>query len=125
MRKASGWRQLDNTKLTPASLPSDADVIRLLEDAITMNPERYGQRVAKLGNLFISETGVRLSLDWSTMSLKQHGRDRELIDQLYNVHYLRWTGHDRIDRAWAIIALGALLLSTLLGARLLLHKKKA
>ena len=123
IRSQGGWQQLHAASLQPRPRPSNQKVIKLLEDAIISNPQRYGQRVLKQGEGFVTETGVRLSLDWPTMSLSQHGRDRTFIDSLYNIHYLRWTGHQGIDSAWGLIGLTALLLSTLLGAKLLFSRK--
>jgi hypothetical protein len=122
-RDTEGWRQYDPVSLTLRPLPAPEDVIRLLEDAITVDPDRYGSQVIYEGGDYLSETGVRLSLDWHTLALQQFGRDRALIDTLYNVHYLRWTGNRNVDNVLGTLSLFCLALTSLLGAQLLLRKR--
>jgi len=122
IRSQGGWQQLHPKTQQPRPTPKHADIIRLLEDAIVINPERYGQTVSFDGQRYRTNTQVELHLDWSTLNLSQHGPDRAVIDALYDIHYLRWSGHKLIDSVWGIIGLGALLILTLLGAKLLLSK---
>jgi len=116
----SGWINLDPVSLQPAKIPGEDEVRRLLQDAFTANPTRYGKIVALEGRTATTDTGVEVVLDWNRLTLQQHGRDTGRIDALYRVHYLQWTGNKTADK-W-LGGLGLLLLVTLsaLGARLAL-----
>jgi len=63
---------------------------------------------------------VEVRLDWNRLSLQQRGSDTALIDALYRVHYLQWTGVAALDQILGLLGLGLLIVMTLLGARLAL-----
>ena len=115
----NGWHQYDPQTLLPRSEPATAELLTLLADAIRVNPARYGKAVTFENGAYVTATGVVLSLDWNTLSLQQRGSDRALIDGLYNVHYLRWTGVRALDNVLGVLALLTLVCTSLLGARLL------
>lgn len=121
-RNDSGWRQYDPQSLALRPEPAEADIVRLLQDATSVNKARYGQEVRANSHGYVTDTGVLLRLDWNTMTLEQHGTDRAIIDQLYNVHYLRWTGYRTLDNVLGILGLSCLVLTSVLGARLLLRR---
>jgi hypothetical protein len=123
LKTAHGWKQYDPQSLVERQAPPAVDMIRLLEDAITVNPGRYGKIVEKRNGEYITETGVKLTPDWNTLTLAQRGRDRALIDNLYNVHYLRWTNIQAVDNMLGISGLLCLTFSTLLGGRLLFTRR--
>ena len=103
-------------------LPGEADLRRLLEDAMAGAPERYGRITAVDGTAITTDTGVTISLDWSGLSLYQSGRDTRLINRLYDIHYLRWTGVAAIDRYAGTLGLVLVMLAALSGARLALGR---
>jgi hypothetical protein len=95
--------------------PSAADIKRLVEDAIGVNPERYGELVNISGNKAKTSTGVEITLDWRNLSLAQSGRDTVLINNLYKVHYLQWLGRPFPDTIFGVIGIVLLLSLTGLG----------
>lgn len=119
-RTAEGWQHLEGGTgaLRP---PPDPEALRqLLEDAFTVNPERYGSIVRIENDTVTTDTGVEVRLDWNRLSLQQRGSDTALIDALYRVHYLQWTGVAALDQILGLLGLGLLIVMTLLGARLAL-----
>ena len=95
VRTGTGWGQLDPVTLQPPPAPPDGDVQRLLADAFTVNPSRYGRIVSLAGGVATTDTGAVVTFDWNRLGLQQRGRDTDRIDLLYKVHYLQWTGQKR------------------------------
>ena len=103
--------------------PASADVERLVADAITQNPARYGQ-VASTDRLQITTTtGIRIVLDWKRMRLSQRGADTDRIDAFYRVHYMQWTGIKWVDSVVGALALFGVAFLALLGLRLALRSR--
>lgn len=123
VRTATGWRHLNPSTLEPVSAPSDDEVRRLVADAFTANPQRYGTITRVDSGVITTDTGVEITLDWNRVSLQQRGRDTDRIDRLYKVHYLQWTGVMSIDRVLGFVGLTLLLALTVLGVRLALGRK--
>lgn len=119
-RTALGWQHLDAGTGAPLAPPGEAALRRLLEEAFSANPARYGAIVAVDADTVTTDTGVEVRLDWNRLTLQQRGSDTALIDALYRVHYLQWTGIALVDQALGLLGLGLLILMTLLGARLAL-----
>jgi hypothetical protein len=117
-RTAAGWQHLDPHTLQTKPAPTDAEVGRLVADALSANPQRYGQIVSVGDNTVRTSTGVEIRLDWQQMGLQQHGRDTDFIDGLYRVHYLQWTGVPAIDKVLGMAGLALLMGLTILGAKL-------
>jgi hypothetical protein len=123
VKTEQGWRQLDIHTLEPRQSPSKENIKRLFEDAIADNTDRYGnlrradkQAITHAGTYEAqTTTGVTLQLDWSTLQLSQSGRDTYLINTLYKLHYLQWSGISLIDKILGFLGLGALFLTTLAG----------
>ncbi len=106
---------LDPVNMQLKEAPSAADIKRLVEDAIGVNSERYGELVNVSGNKAKTSTGVEITLDWRTLSLAQSGRDTALIDNLYKVHYLQWLGRPLPDTIFGVLGIILLLSLTALG----------
>lgn len=121
-RTASGWAHLrpDGKTLRPA--PTDDELKRLLADAFSADPARYGTVVSVAGTQARTDTGVAVTLDWSTLSLAQRGRDTDRIDLLYRIHYLQWTGVKAVDRPLGVAGLALVAALALLGVRLALRR---
>ena len=121
----SGGRQhLEPATLKPKALPSDADTARLIQDAIEVNPDRYGVIVEFAEGQAITSTDVVITLDWLNLSLAQSGRDTRLIDTLYKIHYLQWLGWPTADVALGTAGIVLLLLLTGLGLAGLLNSNR-
>ena len=122
VRTAEGWRHLRGDNLGPWPRPRPETLRPLIEDAIAANPARYGRVERVDGEAFVTDTGVRVSLDWDTLSLSQRGRDTDRIDAIYRVHYLQWTGVKAIDRVLGLLGIAGVVVLALFGLRLLLQK---
>ena len=118
VRQLDGWRHLHADSLQEWVLPSQAQVSLLLEEAIAANARRYGQLISVDGNQATTDTGVELSLDWTTLSISQSGRDSRWIDRIYSIHYLQWTGIELIDNLLGLVGLFLLMTITYTGSRL-------
>jgi hypothetical protein len=127
VRTATGHEHLHAESGERFAPPSLEDARRLVEEAVATDPTRYGSvssaRVGATPGSYELETatGVRITLDWGTLSLAQRGRDTDRIDALYRVHYLQWTGSRVIDRAIGFLGLAGLVALSLLGLRLALR----
>jgi hypothetical protein len=106
---------LDPVNMQQKVVPSDADIRRLVEDAIGVNSERYGKLINISGNKVKTSTGVEITLDWRNLSLSQSGSDTVLINNLYKVHYLQWLGRPFLDTIFGVIGIILLLSLTALG----------
>ena len=118
VRTDSGWMNLNPNDKRPRSAATDDETRRLVQDAFSMNPKRYGQIVSVNGNTVTTDTGVVVTIDWDRMSLQQTGSDTKWIDSLYRIHYLQWTGVRSIDRAVGLTGIALILILTALGASL-------
>lgn len=119
-RTANGWQQLQPLTLLPSQPPGEEALRQLMEDAFTANPQRYGRILRVEDDTAHTDTGVEVRLDWHRLGLQQKGADTALIEALYRVHYLQWTGIALVDQVLGLLGLGLLILMTLLGARLAL-----
>ena len=125
VRTDDGWSHLDPGTLIPRPLPDEDGIRRLLMDAMTSDPARYGE-IASIErqdgdppSATIETThGVRIDLDWASLSMRQTGRDTRLIDGLYRAHYLQWSGVRAVDRALGAIGLVCLFTLAILGVKL-------
>jgi uncharacterized iron-regulated membrane protein len=118
----NGWKQLDPLSLAPLGEPSEAQIKALVTDAIKTNRTRYGEIATIDGNSITTSTQVRISLNWHNLSLYQQGKDTDFINQIYDIHYLRWTGNKTLDQYLGVIGLSLVLLLALLGLWLSLKK---
>jgi len=122
VKQSGGWQQLDLNDFTVRPQPSDDDLQLLIKDAISVDPKRYGEQLLKTEQGFITETAVQIQLDWASLSLSQQGKDTEFINNLYKAHYLQWTGQKTVDQLLGVVGLLALMLTTVVGFRLLLRR---
>ena len=116
VRTRSGWIHLDPKNNQPRNPPNDEELRKLLKDAFSANPTRYGDITSVKGNTVTTSTGVEVTLDWNRMTLQQKGRDTDRIDLLYRIHYLQWTGIKSLDRVVGLVGLALVLTLTTLGA---------
>jgi len=123
VRTASGWQHLDGRTSAPFPPPDAAGVRQLLESAIAANPDRYGQLITVDGLTAQTSTGVEISVFWDNLSASQTGRDTRLINKIYDIHYLQWTGHAGFDRVFGVAGLILLLVLTWTGATLAFRGK--
>ena len=117
-RTDRGWVHLDPNTLQPVARPRDEDVKRLIADAFTVNPTRYGRIVSLDGGTATTDTGAVITFDWNRLGLQQRGRDTDRIDRLYKIHYLQWTGEKTVDKFLGLAGLVLLVALGGLGARL-------
>jgi hypothetical protein len=118
VKTQDGWRHLNPTTLQPWPRPDDSTVTRLLEDAFSANPARYGHVATLDGNLATTTTGVTVNIDWNTLSLSQQGRDTYWINKAYDIHYLEWTGIGPVDKVLGLSGLALLIYMTWSGMQL-------
>lgn len=123
VKQSDGWQQLNPHDLTVRPQPSDDELQLLLQDAISVDPQRYGDQLLKTDQGYVTDTGVQIQLNWASLSLSQQGKDTELINNLYKAHYLQWTGHKSLDQVLGVLGLLLLLLTTVLGIRLLIRRR--
>lgn len=116
VRNVSGWRHLNPADKQPRSLPSEAEVKKLLNEAFLANPSRYGNITRVSGDTVSTDTGVEVNIDWNRMSLQQKGKDTDRIDLLYRIHYLQWTGIKQVDKIVGFTGILLVMLLTTLGA---------
>lgn len=120
VRTSEGWLHLDAVSGEQQIQPSRDQLERLVSDAIRSDPDRYGDLERYEGEGFQTTTGVEITLDWHSLSLAQRGRDTFWINQIYDIHYLRWTGVGWVDEVVGVSGLLLLFLMTLTGMRMLL-----
>ena len=116
VRTESGWMNLNANDKRPRPAVTDDETRKLVQDAISVNPNRYGHIVSVNNNTVTTDTGVLVTVDWNRMSLQQTGKDTKRIDTLYRLHYLQWTGIKSIDRILGITGITLVLVLTGLGA---------
>jgi hypothetical protein len=121
VRREGAWAQLDPETLTERPWPGDEDLRRLVTDAMSQNPERYGQLASFEGRQMTTDTGVDITFDWNTLSYTQQGRDTRGIDRMYRIHYLEWTGNAALDKVLGVTGLLLLIYMTVTGFRLVLR----
>lgn len=124
VKTANGWLHLDPKTLQTRSIASAEEIKRLAEDAFSKNPQRYGKIVAIENRRIVTDSGVTVTIDWETLTFSQTGQDTKIIDTLYRIHYLQWTGFKLFDKLLSVTAISLLLLLNILGIYLLLEKRK-
>ncbi|PAJ74005.1 hypothetical protein CJF42_12690 [Pseudoalteromonas sp. NBT06-2] len=124
IKNDKGWQQRDPTTLNVVTAPTKIQIETLLKDAIAHNPLRYGNIISIDGLKIVTDTNIRISLNWSKMSLYQQGKDTDFINRMYKIHYLQWTGIDSIDKVLGIVGLALVLLLAFLGLIMAIGYKK-
>ncbi|WP_372882150.1 PepSY domain-containing protein [Psychromonas sp.] len=118
------WQQLDSESLELKPRPGKEQEVLLLSDAISHHYERYGSIEKEQGDIYITSTGVELSLNWNTLSISQKGKDTKLIGTLYQIHYLQWFGNKQANTVLGITGLLALSLLVYYGVVSYLRRRK-
>jgi hypothetical protein len=121
-RTGSGWEHLDPTDMRAREVPGRDGLKLLLDDAISVNPSRYGRILTITDRVARTDTGIEIKLDWNSLTLQQKGRDTEVLDFLYRIHYLQWTGYRIPDRILGVVGLILIVSLSALGLRLALTK---
>ena len=124
VKTSDGWQHLDPTSLLPKQLPNKSNIKKLVSDAIESDETRYGE-IAEINDLIVTTTkDIRITLNWSQLSLRQKGPDTDFINQMYKIHYLQWTGIESVDQIMGLVGLAAVLLLALLGLKLAFKRPK-
>ena len=123
VRTAEGWQHLDPVTRQAKAPPAEDEMRRLLTDALQTNPERYGNIASINDNTAMTDTGVRVTLNWQRLTLTQSGKDTDRIDTLYKIHYLQWTGIQSIDKVLGAVGIAFILVLSLLGLRLFFSRR--
>ena len=121
-RTGQGWQHLDPHSLQPRQAPTPDELRALLADALATNPSRYGHIASIEGDTAITDTDVRVTIDWNRLALAQRGADTDRIDFFYKIHYLQWTGVAALDKALGALGIALVLILSALGARLFFSK---
>ena len=99
------WKNLSLTDMQEQAFPSEQNLKLLVNDAISENRNRYGEILHLNGQTIYTDTGVRISLDWNSLSLRQKGQDTDLINTLYNIHYLQWLDSPTFNKVLGFLGL--------------------
>jgi hypothetical protein len=123
VRDEGSWKHLDPFTSEIKAPPTPAEITALVRDAINFSTERYGSITAVNENKIFTDTGVVITLDWNSLTLRQEGPDTRLIDTLYRVHYLQWFGSPALNRVFGIAGLIVLMALSCLGLATYLRGK--
>ncbi|HEY7544626.1 MAG TPA: hypothetical protein VID27_07080 [Blastocatellia bacterium] len=123
-KTADGWLHLDPMTMRVREQPDEEETRKLVTDAFSINPERYGHIERINGNTIFTDTGVRINLDWNRLGFQQRGRDTDRIDLLYKIHYLQWTGVAAIDKVLGPTGLILVMSLAVLGIRLAITSRR-
>lgn len=122
VKNTDGWQQLNPINLSPITTISQQQVNRLINDAIESNRDRYGE-IATTNTFEITTTSdVRITLNWPQLSLRQQGKDTDLINTIYDIHYLRWTGIKALDQVLGVVGLLLVVVLAAIGTYLTFKK---
>lgn len=125
VRTAAGWEHLNALTGEVFELPDATALESLVSDAMGQAPDRYGEIVSVQENRVETSTGVSIAVDWANLTLAQTGNDTRWINQVYDIHYLRWTGIGALDDIIGVLGLILLVLMALTGAKLLFWSPKS
>lgn len=109
------WTHLDPFTLIERPYPTESEMEVLIDDAISTDKDRFGNIVEIEENIVTTDTDIQITLDWHTLTLQQSGRDTRLINTLYKIHYLQWTGSPAFDKMFGVIGLVGLVVLTIFG----------
>jgi len=94
-RTGQGWQHLDPHSLQPRPAPTPDELRALIADALAANPSRYGHIASIEGDTAITDTDVRVTIDWNRLALAQRGADTDRID--FSIGFITFNG-----RAWRL-----------------------
>lgn len=98
-------------------LPEEQALTTLFEDTISQNPERYGFVDSIEDSGALTSTGIKIELDWNTLTFTQKGFDRSLIGAMYKIHYLQWTPWPLLNQVLGVFGLFLLMALTFFGLK--------
>lgn len=102
----------------PWHADKNLEIRKLIQDACDTKSKRYG-KIIQLDELTATtDTQVEITLDWSTLKLRQKGRDSRIINKIYDFHYLRLTPYAFLNKIIVLIALVGLIVLSGLGLAL-------
>jgi hypothetical protein len=123
VKNNEGWQQVDPITKEVIKEPTQDQIDTLLNDAISINPDRYGQIETIDGLQITTTTNVNISVNWSEMRLYQKGEDTAFINTMYKIHYLQWTGLKSVDKVLGIIGLALVVILAMLGTVMTFRRK--
>ena len=123
VKNEEGWHQVDPLTKEVIKKPTKEQIDTLLNDAIRINPKRYGQIKTIDGLQVTTTTDVNISVNWSEMRLYQKGEDTAFINTMYKIHYLQWTGIKSVDKVLGIIGLVLVVILAMLGTVMTFRRK--
>ncbi len=115
VKNSAGWQQIDPLTHLVINESSAVQIRTLINDAIRINPQRYGQIETIDGMEVTTTTAVKITLNWTEMRLYQKGEDTDLINTMYKIHYLQWTGIKSLDKYLGIFGLALVIILAGLG----------
>jgi hypothetical protein len=118
VRTDSEWQQVHPWTLERRTMSGEQELRRLVTDAFTANPKRYGHIARVAGDTVWTDTDVEVIFNWNSLSFRQRGRDTDRIDLLYKIHYLQWTGVRTIDKVVGLAGIVLVITLAVLGARI-------
>jgi hypothetical protein len=127
--RAGGTSLVDGQNGSLISPLSRAEGLRLVDNAVARSPHRdaYGERIAvkfESKQLRVRFKGGRtVSLNRNSGELAQKGSDTDVIDWLYRIHYMQWTGQVWADRILSTTSIVGVWLVTMLGVVLLARSR--
>ena len=124
VKTEQGWQQLSLADQSEIIEPTNEQVSLLVNDAIESDLNRYGAIKSIDKHTITTTTDVTITFNWQQMTLRQQGRDTALINNIYNIHYLRWTGIKVLDQFLGVIGLFLVVVLAVLGTIMTLKKKK-
>ena len=114
---------LNPRTLDKLQMPNPVQLKRLFADTVSQNPDRYGKIQEVSADTAYTSTGIKVTLDWNTFTFSQQGRDREIIDLFYKIHYLQWTPRSVVNQVLGVIGLLFLMVLSGLGLKIYFSKK--
>jgi uncharacterized iron-regulated membrane protein len=96
----------------------------LISDAIGSDSARYGSIVNVQSGTATTDTGVEITLNWSSVALTQRGSDTRLIDTLYKIHYLQWLGEPNANKVFGMLGILLLIVLFFSGLSLYFSRRK-
>ena len=124
VKNNEGWQQLNPESLEIITAPSSEAIKQLVNDAIKEKPDRYGEINTVNAFEVTTSTDVRITLNWTQMTLRQQGKDTDFINTVYDIHYLRWTGIKALDQVLGVIGLILVVVLAGLGTILMFRKPR-
>ena len=123
-KKEGQWFHFDPKTYRELGEPPAEQVLALLDEAISVNVQRYGHITHEEGGTFYTSEDVELRFDWPSLSISQSGADTRFVNTLYKIHYLQWVGHRKGNVLLGVAGLGCLLILVLYGIVLFIQTCK-